>query len=117
MHLHLTAFENIVGKEEIAHYEQISSFPTIFSTQSENSILFVNMFDIISLFAAELAEPKIGMLGKGLTDILPITFSFLITQYQFLSTLKKKAMKNMGKGINACNQHFLLFQPCFSTPT
>ena len=28
---------------------------------------FVNIFDIISLFAAELEEPKIGMWGKGLS--------------------------------------------------
>ena len=34
MHQQLTAFENIVGKEEIA----ISSFPTMFSTLSENCI-------------------------------------------------------------------------------
>ena len=28
---------------------------------------FVNIFDIVSLFAAELEEPKIGISGKGLT--------------------------------------------------
>ena len=28
--------------------------------------IFVRVFDIISIFAAELKEPKIGMLGKGL---------------------------------------------------
>ena len=33
-----TAFENIVGKEEIAPKGAISSFPTMFSTQSENCI-------------------------------------------------------------------------------
>ena len=27
---------------------------------------FVHIFDIISLFAAELVEPKIGIWGKGL---------------------------------------------------
>ena len=30
---------------------------------------FVNIFDIISLFAAELEEPKIGISGKGLSQI------------------------------------------------
>ena len=29
---------------------------------------FVYVFDIISLFAAELEEPKIGISGKGLTS-------------------------------------------------
>ena len=61
MHQQQTAFENIVGKEEIAHNEQFLSFPTMFSTKSENCILIFNIYDIISLFAAELQEPKIGM--------------------------------------------------------
>ena len=38
MHQQQTAFENIVGKEETARNEQISSFPTMFSNQSENYI-------------------------------------------------------------------------------
>ena len=29
---------------------------------------FVHIFAIISLFTAELEEPKIGISGKGLTD-------------------------------------------------
>ena len=29
---------------------------------------FVHIFDFISLFAAELEEPKIGTSGKGLKD-------------------------------------------------
>ena len=36
MHQQQTVFENIVGKEEIAHNEQFPLFPTLFSTQSEN---------------------------------------------------------------------------------
>ena len=40
----------------------------MFSTQTDNCILinFVHIFDIISLFAAELEEPKIGISGKRL---------------------------------------------------
>ena len=41
-------------------------FSTMFSMQSENCIPFVNIFDIISLFAAELEDPKIDISGKGL---------------------------------------------------
>ena len=33
-----TAFENIVGKGEIARKEQFFSSPTVFSTQSDNYI-------------------------------------------------------------------------------
>ena len=39
----------------------------MFSTQSENYIPFVDIFDIISLFTSELEEPKIGLSRKGLT--------------------------------------------------
>ena len=57
MHQQQTAFENIVGKEEIA----ISPFPIMFSTQSDNCIPFAHIFDIIFLFAVALEEPKIGI--------------------------------------------------------
>ena len=55
-----TAFENIVGKEEIACKEQFLLFPRFILNQAFVSP-FVHIFDIISLFAAELEEPKIGM--------------------------------------------------------
>ena len=38
----------------------------MFSTQSDNCIPICPYFDIISLVAFELKEPKIGKLGKGL---------------------------------------------------
>ena len=38
----------------------------MFSAQSDNFTTFVHIFDIISLFAAELEEPKIGISGKKL---------------------------------------------------
>ena len=37
------------------------SFPAMFSTQSENCIPIFNIYDIISLFAVELEESKIGI--------------------------------------------------------
>ena len=55
------ALENIVGKEEIAHSEQLLPFPQGFLFNQKLVSPFVNVYDIISLFAAELAEPKIGM--------------------------------------------------------
>ena len=39
-----TAFANIVGKGETAHNEQISPFPTMFSTQSDNCISICSSF-------------------------------------------------------------------------
>ena len=60
------AFESIVGKEEIAHNEQFLLFPQCFLLSEKIVSPFVNIFDITSLLAAELEEPKIGMSGKGL---------------------------------------------------
>ena len=56
----ITAFENIVGKEEITRNERFLLFPCFLLNQNIVSP-FVNIFDIISLFAAELEEPKIGI--------------------------------------------------------
>ena len=49
-HQQQRAFENIVGKEEIARNEQFLPFPTMFSTQSDNCTLFVHIFDIFFFF-------------------------------------------------------------------
>ena len=66
-HQQQTAFENNVEKEEIAHVEQFPLFPQFFLLNQELISQFVNIYDIISLFATELEEPKIGMCGKGST--------------------------------------------------
>ena len=76
----------------------------MFSTQSENCIPinFVNIFDIISSFAAELGEPKIGISGKGLKvqlnllETTAVTLSSISTHFNLF---KKKAVgKQCGKG-------------------
>ena len=64
MHQQQTAFDNIVGKEEIACNKQFLLFPQCFLLNQKT--VLVNIFDIISLFAAELEEPKVGIRGKGL---------------------------------------------------
>ena len=61
MHQQQTAFENIVGKEEIAHNEQFLLFPQCFLLNQVIVSPFANIIDIISLFAAESEEPKIGI--------------------------------------------------------
>ena len=61
MHQQKTAFENIVGKEEIARNEQFLLFSQCFLLNQEIVVLFVNIFDVISLFAAEMEESKIGI--------------------------------------------------------
>ena len=68
MHQQQTAFENIAGKGEIARNEQFLLFPQCFLLNQITVSPFVQIFDIISLFAAELEEPRIGIYGKGLTQ-------------------------------------------------
>ena len=67
MHQQHTAFENIMGKEEIARNEQFLLFPQYFLLNQKIIPPFINIFDIISLFATELEEPKIGISVKGLS--------------------------------------------------
>ena len=62
-----TAFENIVGKGEIARDEQFLLFPQCFLLKQLIVSTFVHIFAIKSLFAAEFEEPTIGILNKGLT--------------------------------------------------
>ena len=48
-------------KEEIARNEQFLLFSQCFLLNQKLVSAFVNIYDIISLSAAELEEPKIGM--------------------------------------------------------
>ena len=61
MHQQQTAFENIVGKEEIACNEQFLFFPQYFLLNQKIVSPFVHTFGIISLFLSEMEEPKIDM--------------------------------------------------------
>ena len=61
MHQQQTAFENIVVKEEIARNEQFLLFLQCFLLNQINVSPLVHIFDIISLFAAEFEELKIGI--------------------------------------------------------
>ena len=53
-----TAIENVVGKEEIARNEQYLLFPQCFLLNQIIISPFVHIFDIVSLLAADLEEPK-----------------------------------------------------------
>ena len=63
MHQQQTAFENIVGKGEIACNKQSLPFPQCFLLNQIIVSPFVHIFDMISLIAAEYEEPKIGISG------------------------------------------------------
>ena len=80
-HQQLTPLENIVGKEEIAHNKQFLLFPQCFLLNQIIVSPFIHMFDIISFFAVELEEPKIGISGKRVkkTKRLQIAISIVFT--------------------------------------
>ena len=59
-HQKQTAFENIVGKEEIARNEQFLLFPQCFLL-NQIYVPHLSIFLTFFLFAAELKEPKIGI--------------------------------------------------------
>ena len=75
MHQQRTAFENIVRKEEIACNKQFLLFPQCFLLNQKTVSPFHNIYVIISLFAAELEEPKIGISGKRLNDQLIVLYA------------------------------------------
>ena len=56
MHQEKTAFENTVGKGEIARNEQFLLFPQCFLLYQISVFSFVHIFDIISLLDVELEE-------------------------------------------------------------
>ena len=60
-HQQQKAFENIVGKEEIAGNKQFLLFPQCFLLIQKIASPFVDIFDTISIFGAEFEEPKIVM--------------------------------------------------------
>ena len=66
-HQQQTAFENIVEKGEIARVKQFLLIPQCFLLNQIIVSPYVHIFYFISLFAAELEEPKIDISGKGLT--------------------------------------------------
>ena len=56
-----------MGKGEIGRYEEFLLFPQCFFLLNQIIVSpFAHIFDIISLLAAELEEPLIGISGKGL---------------------------------------------------
>ena len=63
------AFENIVGKGEIARNEQFLLFPQCFLLNHIIVSQFIHISDTVSLFAAELEESEIGLSSKGLIHV------------------------------------------------
>ena len=75
MYQHWTAFENIVGKGEIACNKQFLLFPQCFLLNQIIVSPFLYIFDIISLFAAESEDPKLGISSKGLKGACTLGFT------------------------------------------
>ena len=69
--MNITLLLKHCGKRRNCSYEQFLLFPQCFILNQKIVFPFVNIYDIIALFAAEFEEPEIGMRGKGLTLSLP----------------------------------------------
>ena len=110
MHQQQTALENIVGKGEIARIEQFLLFPQCFQLNQIIVYPLVCIFDIVSLFAAELEEPKAGISGKALTPFFRRA-NQLFQDYHFISLsffhgLTKFITKEKHWNISQCSvQH------------
>ena len=122
MHQQQTAFENIVGKEEIARNEQFLLFPQCFLLNQKIVSPFVNNYDIISLFAAEFEESEIGMWGKGLNPEVEWSLDiqkliYLFTKHSRLLTTPKEVGlgKHRGKRRKCWWPAFSPFPTEFST--
>ena len=76
MHQQQTAFENIVGKGEIARNKQFLIFPQCYLLNQIIVSRIVHIFYIISLFATEFEKPKLGMSVKGLREKCIISLSY-----------------------------------------
>ena len=88
-----------MGKGEIARNKQFLLFPQCFQLNQIIVYPFVRISDIISLFAAELEGPKIGISGKGLS-----------LEIGCLVELNYGKKLNWGKRENAKYLHFHLFR-------
>ena len=89
-----------MGKGEIARSEQFLLIPQCFQLNQIFVFPFVHIFDIISLFAIELEEPKIGVSGKGL--IIFSTESCVLWILKFIKLLKTLRIKQKKKKKPRC---------------
>ena len=108
------AFENIVGKGEIAHNKQFLLFQQCFLFNQLIVSPFVHIFNIISLFAAEFEKPKIGITGKWFKEkrerVLRHSyytyFEFTCHSHFHLSVLEVSVAR-LRVYQNSCRQFFL----------
>ena len=113
--------KKIVGKGEIAGNEQFLLFPPqCFLLDQIIVSPFVDIFDIISLFAAELEDPKIGIWGKGLIAINPLPNNdfFWLVQIESICRQQKnfdfKTEIHFGVGRKHCGKRRKCWLPAFS---
>ena len=98
MHQLQTAFENIMGKEEIAHNEQFLLFPQCFLLNQKKIISpFVSIFDIISLYAAELEDPQNWHMGQRVKELYTCNCTYLVIKlelgYRFITQFFTKLLE------------------------
>ena len=100
-----------MGKGEIAGNELFLLFAQCFLLNQTTVSPFVYIFDIISIFAAELEEPKMGISGKGLTHYLTLPQ----TSPGFYLFAVQVFRKHCGKRRNCSSRAISPFATVFST--
>ena len=74
-----------MGKGEVVRNEQFLLFPQCFLLNQIIVSPFVHIFDIISLFAAELEKPNTDKLGEGLSQIWVFFLSKIMISFFLLT--------------------------------
>ena len=96
---------------KIACNEQFLLFPQCFLPNQIIVCPFVHIFDVISLFAAELEDPKIGIWGKGLilwntiimSKFIHINKTLNIWRYFPLMTSNQTILRKIKNAFFSCN--------------
>ena len=103
-HQQQTAFENIVGKGEIARYEQFLLFPQCVQLNQIMVCKFDHIFDIISTFAVEVEEPRSGISREGLR---PCKTNYLCKDLsKSICPLTRSQFNNFSKGKDAIHNYY-----------
>ena len=108
MYQQQTAFENIMGKGEIARNEQFILFPQGFLLNQKIVSPFVHVFDIISLFAAGVLRSSVlkcltrkpGVLGSSRTGssefFVGVSFGKTLQSPSLVLVKPRKDMNNVS---------------------
>ena len=95
-----------MGKWEIAHNEQFLLFPQCLLLNQIIVSSFVHIFDFMSLFAAELEKPEIGISEKGWTINVTFQRHSAIKDTELRWDFRKASLEKWDNFKKICNAEF-----------